>query len=185
MRGLDEALSPGPERARRILDERARILARVPTTPVDEARLKLLLFEIGHQRYGIETAYVLEAVEGSAITPIPGVPDHFLGVTSLRGEVVTTVDLARLTGAPAQPRGGTGLLVFIGQTHADLALFCDTVLDVVALPRAKIIPLPFESTGEQRHLLGTTSDTLLVLDGAAVLDDRRLFVDNHEFGQPA
>src|SRR5258708_884019 len=85
----EEAARLSPERARAILEERARLLGRVP--PAADARgevLQVVTFTLGDERYAIETSHVREVVRpGEGYAPLPGAPAFVFGALNLRGEV--------------------------------------------------------------------------------------------------
>jgi purine-binding chemotaxis protein CheW len=174
--GLDEALSPSPEEVRRILDARARALARGADTGADAGPLLAILsFSLSGERWAIETKYVQSTRRSAGTTRVPGLPDVFCGVESLRGEIMAVIDLARVMGMPAAPRPANGYLIVLGQDQAELAVLCDELFEVTTLPRSALV-----TQGGGRHLAGLTADALLVLDGASLLDDPRLTVDQTE-----
>src|SRR5690606_9550164 len=60
-KAFDEAVHPTPERAREIMDARAKALARAaPAMAPAESSLDVFLFILGRERYGIETRFVHE-----------------------------------------------------------------------------------------------------------------------------
>jgi len=177
-----ETVEPSAEQAAHILDARARLLASASRGDAAEApKIEVLVFVVLGQRYAIETSYVRETVRSAALTPVPGTPPWFLGIDSVRGEIVAVIDLARLFEVPSPPRvASTGLYVVLGKEHVELALHCDEVVDVVSFPRARVVAPPRGVTGSREYIMGMTDDALLVVDGAELLDDPRLFVDQTE-----
>src|SRR6185312_5009031 len=97
----DEAYRLSPERARAILEERARLLARIPPAPpaVGES-LQVVVFRLGDERYALETQYVREVVRLSDYAPLPGAPAFVLGILNLRGEILSVLDLRPFCGVP-------------------------------------------------------------------------------------
>src|SRR3990172_12567895 len=110
-------MSRSPEEVKRILRERAEALAK----PVEEARtptepLELLVFSLAGERYGIETAQVLEVVPLRGLTPVPCTPPFVLGVVNHRGRIRPVLDLRRLfeLATPGVPEGGRVVAVEAG-----------------------------------------------------------------------
>ncbi len=58
--------------------------------------MALLLFRIDDEWYAVKLTDVREIFQDFVITPIPCVPDFILGVTSVRGEILSVTDPARL-----------------------------------------------------------------------------------------
>ncbi|MBK9259407.1 MAG: chemotaxis protein CheW [Polyangiaceae bacterium] len=169
--------------AQRVLEERARLLARASRAPDEsEAGVDVLVFALSGERYAIGVSYVCETIRSTGLTPVPGTPAWFLGVENIRGDIVAVVDLERLFGAgsPADHRDA-GLLIVLGQTHGEFALRCDELVTVTVLPNARVLSTPRLSlSGERRHIVGMTADGILVIDGAALLEDERLVVEQAE-----
>src|SRR5947209_1803679 len=85
------ALRLSPERARAVMDERARALARVPAETAAVRALEAVVFELSGERYALETAHVHEVVRLAGLTPLPGAPDYLAGVTNLRGQILAVI----------------------------------------------------------------------------------------------
>jgi purine-binding chemotaxis protein CheW len=53
---------------------------------------KFIIFSLGGSKYAVPIHQVLEVGEPQRITPVPNVPDWVLGVTNLRGDIISVVD---------------------------------------------------------------------------------------------
>ncbi len=53
---------------------------------------KFIIFSLGDSKYAVPIHQVLEVGEPQRITPVPNVPDWVLGVTNLRGDIISVVD---------------------------------------------------------------------------------------------
>lgn len=182
---ITELLEPSPERARAIMDERARRLAgarakQAAPTPA----LETLGFALGLERYAVESTYVREVVRLVDFTPVPGAPEFLFGITNLRGQVLVLADLRKFFGVRQQGRTDLARVVVLGTDRPELGILADEAHELRSIPLTEI-QNPFESvTGIGReYLLGVTKDALIVLDGARLLADPRLFVgptESHE-----
>jgi purine-binding chemotaxis protein CheW len=166
------------ERTRRILEERARLLARPPPVEVRAAdRLELLVFSLSGETYALETRSVREVARFADFTTVPGASPFLLGVTNLRGEILPVFDLRRLAGIA--PKGLTDLsrLLVLGQDRKELGLLADDVREVKRMRREEILDPPEELAAIGRGLLlGVTKEAEIVLDGEGLLRDPRLFL---------
>ena len=70
-----------------------------------------IVFGLAGARYAVSIRSVLELDRLSPITPVPNTPEFVLGVTNVRGDVVSVLDLRRLLGLPPLARPETGRLV--------------------------------------------------------------------------
>ena len=73
---------------------------------------------------------VSQVVKPPALTWVPRLPDHFLGIVSIRGSVVTLVDLRQLMGldTTSWPKTARILIVEIGEEQ--IGLLVDSVTQV-------------------------------------------------------
>lgn len=173
-RATADALRVSPDRARQMLDERARSLARSPSAPADAAeRIELFAFSLRGERYAFETHYVREVCRPPDATPVPGAPEFLAGVVNLRGEVLAVVDLACALALPASPALAEWLIV-LGTGRAEFGIACDEIGEVRTVAVDALHPAV---DGRNRYVLGVTAEAVVVLDGAALLADERLTVE--------
>jgi purine-binding chemotaxis protein CheW len=173
-----------PERTRAVLEERARALAR-PAAAADAGVLHLVTFALASERYGIEARHVRAVVRLSDYTPVPGAPDFLLGVVNLRGELLAVVDLRKFLGAAVRGVSDLSRVLVLGGDRAEFGILADEAHEVRVLPADAILDPPASVAGIGReYLLGVTADAIIVLDGAVLLRDPRLFIDEGEEAGP-
>jgi purine-binding chemotaxis protein CheW len=178
---IAEAAAPSPERARSLLDERARALAR----PIDEApapgeMLELVAFALGRERYAIESRFVREVSRLLDLTPVPGAPALVRGVTHLRGEILAVVDLRRLFRAGDPGVTDLSRLIVLGAGEPELGILADEVHALEHLAAGEVRSPPEPAGLGRAYLRGVTREALVVLDGDALLASERLFADSPE-----
>lgn len=162
---LRAALEPGvePEQERRVLEERARALARpLPADDDAEERLDLVLFVLGGERFAVDATTVVAAAPLSAPTPVPGTPDVLLGVINQRGRIVPVFDLhGQLT--PETERGELTHVVTVAVDGTMFGIAAEAVL---------------ETTREHGAVGGVTDGLVTVLDLEALAAHPRLRIDD-------
>jgi purine-binding chemotaxis protein CheW len=174
---LDEAQSPAPDEARKVLEARARRLAGAAAATAAGATLRVACFQLGPERYAIELRYLREVSRLRHIAQLPGVPDFVLGVSNVRGEILSVFDLRKLLGVSLRGLTDLARLLVLGRERAELGILVDTVGDVVELAPAQLAPPPETvSARGRRYLRGVTRDALIAIDGRALLDDPELVV---------
>ncbi|WP_309892345.1 chemotaxis protein CheW [Archangium sp.] len=183
--GLDWAAAyqrlDDPEADAALLEERARALARplareARTSPL----LELVHFRSGEQDYALESRFVLEVLRApEQLVPLPGAPEPLRGLTLLHGEVLAVVELAPLFGRMASLTQGPVLVV--GSSRPELGLRADSVEEVLLVSRDTLLPAPATLGNQERALVsGISREGIIVLEGAALLEDGRLFFDISE-----
>jgi purine-binding chemotaxis protein CheW len=171
---------PAPQRVAAILEERARLLARPPAAEVPQSELlELLVFALSGQICAVETRAVREVARFTDFSPVPGAPASLFGVTNLHGEILPVFDLRPLLGiAPTSVTNLSRLLV-LGEEREELGLLADEVQEVRSMRQDEVLEAPEALAATAGAvLLGVTRDAVIVLDGAQLLRDPRLFVRN-------
>jgi purine-binding chemotaxis protein CheW len=176
--GIAELLEPSPESARAIMDERARRLADAGARQVEPTQvLETLGFGLGVERYAVESKHVREVVRLVDFTPVPGAPEFLLGITNLRGQVLVLADLRKFFGLRQQGLSDLARVVVVGTDRPELGILADEAHELRSIPVTEIQDPPESMSGiGSEYLLGVTKDALIVLDGARLLTDPRLFV---------
>ncbi len=182
----EESVRLSPERARAVMGERARLLARVPPrAPEADEVLEVVTFALAGEHYAVETSHVREVVRFGALTPVPGAPDFLAGLVNLRGEILAVFDLRRFFDVADPGRSEQARVIVLGGERAEFGVLADAVHEVTTLRVEEVREPPASVAGAGRdYLRGVTTGALIVLDGAVLLDDRRLFIDQAEEAVP-
>jgi purine-binding chemotaxis protein CheW len=171
-----------PARARAILEERARKEAQSPAAPAAAgAVLEAVVFSLGNEKYALETRFVREVVRLGDYTPLPGSPSFLLGVLNLRGEILAVMDLRSFFGIAEQAQTDFSRVLVLGTERAEFGLLADAAQEVCRLRQDEVLEPPGSVVGAGReYVRGVTREALVFLDGAVLLHDRRLFIDQDE-----
>ena len=102
-----------------------------------------MLLPIGPSRYALPIDAVREVVRLPAITRVPGLPEFVAGLVNVRGRVLAVLDLRPLLHLDV-PRGDRLVLLDGGTAtgRSCVGLVVDAALDLVAIPRRGLQPLP-------------------------------------------
>lgn len=179
---LESADHLTPQQIKSLMDQRARQLARVPDKAIDTSELlEVVRFRIGKEELAIETQFVVEQLMRSkGITLIPETDEYFVGITNLRGEIITVVDLGRFLGIPSRVSNASPLLVLGRSGKPECAILVESLLHVETIRKNEILE-PSGGLGAVIELLiGCTSQAVMILAGEAVLKCERLFIDQNE-----
>ena len=170
-----------PDGRREVLDQRARVLARVPEEPPRAGEvLELVGFVLAGERYGIESRFVREVARLSRFTPVPGTPAFVLGVTNLRGEILALFDLRHLLGVVTEGVTDLGRIVVLGEHRREFGLLADAASEILWVPGASLAQ-PATTWG-RTYVRGVSPDGVIVLSGEALLRDPQLTLDTGPIG---
>jgi purine-binding chemotaxis protein CheW len=171
-----------PEQAQAVMQERARALARVPARPPDAAEvIEVATFSLAKELYAIETRHVCEVARFVDVTPVAGAPDFFAGLLNLRGEILAVFDVRRFFGLPAAGVSDLSRVIVLGRERVEFGMLADALGEVRSLRIDELHELPGSVAGISREFVrGVTAGAMIVLDGAVMLRDERLFIDQAE-----
>ncbi len=144
--------------------------------PQDELSLgvKHVLFVLDDTPYAVPMQNVLELQRLPRITPLPSVPAWLRGVTNLRGEVLSIVDLRSLLGLPDTTNAVSQRLIVVRSTQEEIATgwIVDRVIGIRRLTMEDMQPCSALTTGAAVRFLSGLVDCEGQL--VAVLDVNRV-----------
>lgn len=85
-------------------------------------RLKHVLFVLEGTQYAVPLGNVLEIQRLPQITALPHVPAWLRGVTNMRGDILSVVDLRMLLGIAPAERSGDERMVVVKSTSEEIAI---------------------------------------------------------------
>jgi purine-binding chemotaxis protein CheW len=174
------SLTPDPAAVARILDDRARTLARVPAGDTPVAALTLIAFRLGGETYAIEAAYLREVVPLKDLTPLPGTPAFVCGIINLRGQIRSVIDLLRFLDLPAATGTAAPAQVLMVQAGAmEVGIQAESVLGVQILTAGTLQPVPPTLGGRgAAYCQGVALPHMTVLDAVKLLADPAIVVND-------
>ncbi len=89
-----------------------------------------LCFTLGGEEYGVDLKLVSQVVKPPPVTRVPRLPSHFLGVVSIRGDVITLMDLRELMGVGNTEWPRTARILIVDTQGEPIGLLVDSVTQV-------------------------------------------------------
>lgn len=196
--GSDAAIDDTPqEKLEAIWTQRALQLARVPVEEEQGEQLEVLLIRLGREVLGVEVRYVVEIRQDEPVTRVPRVPSWVVGVTNLRGRILSVVDMRLFLGLPAEPvhkdhheeTSAARYLVEVESPEMELVFQVDDVLGVESLAVSNIQtesglihalpPEYLRGVVKQEGEAQRASTTVSILNLNALLTDPRLLINDY------
>ncbi|AKT42406.1 chemotaxis protein CheW [Chondromyces crocatus] len=104
-------------------------------------RREYLAFLLAGETYAAPVKEIREIVKPPPLTPVPRAPDSTMGIVSVRGQLVTVIDLRRrLRLAESQASRRTRILLVEAPWGEQLGLYVDEVQQVYRLSDAEVEP---------------------------------------------
>jgi purine-binding chemotaxis protein CheW len=175
---MERVMTPGIDDKKRLLKERARTLAQEDVQVYAGLQyLEVVEFRLAGEVYGIETSYIREVYPLKELVPIPGTPPFFLGITSVRGQILSVIDIKRFFDLPDKGLTELDKVVIVRSGEVELGIRADVVLGMWSIPRGDIQPsLPTLKGVRDKYLRGITKDAVIILDIQKLLADENLIV---------
>jgi len=144
-----------------------------------ENQLELLTFVIAGEQYAVDIERIVEIVTPRPVTRIPNADSSVVGIISLRGTIVTLVDVRRKLRHPAAGEAGAETrIVVIDFRHEIVGFIVDRVLRVVKSVAGSIEAHPVVHTTELddsiRGVFRAGGALTILLDLDKLLDHRAL-----------
>src|SRR5260221_5491398 len=114
-----------------VLRRRAEQLAKLPLAPgLAGDFIEVLACRLGTERYAVETRCLRAVQWVSGVTAVPCTPGFVVGIVSVRGEIVTLLDLAAMIGHGAWSSVDPAPVLLLGLPGIRSGLVVDEVLGV-------------------------------------------------------
>ena len=162
-------------RARRVLLERARMLARVPNQSVRAAdEIEVAVCTVGSESFGFPMHLLREIVPLPTVTALPFAPECLLGIAQVRGTLLSVFDMAKLSQVKgtSNPRH----LVVVEAPEGAIGFSVDEVLTCRNVSPSALQGKASGHT-ERKAALGLTPDLVVIVDVPALLGLPELVIE--------
>jgi len=170
--------TPAPEEKKRILRERAKALALEPKKDEPPQQpIEILEFVLAYERYGVETRHVREVYPLKELTPVPCTPPFVLGIISVRGQILSVLDIKKFFDLPEKGLTDLNKVIILHNDAMEFGILADVILGVRSVPLRDIQPsLPTLTGVREEYLKGVTGERLVILDAGKLLSSRKIIV---------
>jgi purine-binding chemotaxis protein CheW len=117
-------------------------------------QLELLTFHIAGEQYALDIEHIVEIVPPRDATRVPNADASIVGIISLRGTIVTIVDVRQtLRHPPSGALGPDARVVVVQYGGETLGFVVDRVVRVVKVDRTAVEPHPIVHSSEQSEAI--------------------------------
>jgi len=175
---MERVITPGIDDKKRLLKARAKKLSQeVIQVDAGQQCIEIVEFQLAGEKYGIEASNVREVYPLKELVPVPGTPTFFLGITSVRGQILSVIDIKGFFDLPDKGLTELDKVVIVQSGDVELGIRADVVLGMRVIPRGDIqASLPTLTGIREKYLSGITKDTVIILDIQKLLNDESLIV---------
>jgi len=166
------------EEQKTILRARAESLARETTKEEStEGFLEIVEFVLAYEKYGIESQYIREVYPLKDFTLLPCTPSFVLGITNVRGQIFSIIDIKKLFDLPDKGLTDLNRILITKSSGMNLGIIADLIVGIRMVPIHEIQPsLPTLTDKRTEYLKGVTNDMIVILDAEKILSDPRIIV---------
>lgn len=130
------------------------------------AEIKVIVFKLGHEEYGIEVDKVQTIERMMPITRVPKTLTFVKGVINLRGVIIPVIDLRGRFGIPEAEHTDQTRIIIVSANEMEVGFIVDSANDVIDL-NTDIIDSPPDVVGgiKAKYLQGVAriSETRLLV----------------------
>jgi purine-binding chemotaxis protein CheW len=162
----------------KILKSRARELAAEPEQQkIGEEYLEVVEFVLAYEKYGIDSSYVCEVYPLKEFTPLPCTPPFVVGITNVRGQIISVIDIKDFFNLPTQGLTNLNRIIVVQTPEMELGILADAIMGVRLISVNEIqSALPTLTDIRSKYLRGVTKDHLVILDVENILRDPEIIV---------
>ena len=162
---------------RNILKARAMALAKKPENKEANEYIEVVEFLLASERYGIQSAYVIEVYPLKDLTPVPCTPKFVAGIINVRGRIISVIDIKKFFDLHEKGISDLNKVIIIHNSMMEFGILADAVLGAGQIPLRDIQPsLPTLTGIRAEYLKGVTKEMLVVLDAEKILSDKKIVV---------
>ena len=161
-----------------IFRTRTRELAEEPIEEKKrEEYLEVVEFILAYERYGIESSYIREVYPLKDFTPIPCTPPFVVGISNIRGQILSVINIKEFFGLPAKGLSNLNRVIIVHLADMEVGILADGIVGIrLILPGDIQTSLPTLTDRRSEYLRGVTADRLAILDVEKILSDPRIIV---------
>jgi purine-binding chemotaxis protein CheW len=140
--------SPKLDQFKQIAGKRREGFIEQEAETISAEQIELLTFIIAGEQYAVSIDHLVEIITPRGATPVPNADPTIVGIISLRGTMVTVIDVRRKLRHPQRGIGNDTRIIVAERGSEVLGFEVDRVLRVVKVDSAAIEPHPVVHSSE-------------------------------------
>lgn len=167
----------GADNKGELLKARAIALAKKPEKKDSDEYIEVVEFQLAHEKYAIQSAFISEVYPLKELTPVPCTPQFVAGIINVRGKIISVIDIKKFFELPGKGITDLNKVIIIHNGLLEFGILADAVLGATQIPLRDIQPsLPTLTGIRAEYLRGVTKEGLVVLDAEKILSDKKIVV---------
>ncbi len=122
-----------------LLEQSMEMMQRDKIIFIDEEKEKLVIFSLASRLFAFYGRDLKEIIKYEDASWVPGMPDFFLGLINLRGDIESVIDIGFLFGVEEAEKGWSHVLI-TQNNGVRTGIVVDSIQDVVDIPVTALHP---------------------------------------------
>jgi purine-binding chemotaxis protein CheW len=151
----------------------------VPDPDSETGAVAVLAVLAGDEAYGFPLSVVREILVPPPLTEVPRAPEHFLGVISVRGQIITLIDLPKMLNLEVEQTEPYGRVLLVDNGEELIGVAVDSVIQVYRMEPGDIEYASAMSAELSEYVVGVgrvpsqsssdAQDMLILIDPVSLL----------------
>jgi purine-binding chemotaxis protein CheW len=171
-----ENLFPHDDVDRQVLERRSKHLQQQKDLVEDDKLDIFLQFRAGNEMFGIPYQYTDEIIQPNRITPVPCVPDFFLGVINRQGILLSIVNINHFLSIEMDKMANP-MVIVVKNSTLSLGLRVDEIIGNTMFNMSKLTPAIISETISNDFFLGIYQGQVTLINMENFLSNPSLNVD--------
>lgn len=165
-------------RTKQLLKDRAMALAEEQTQEDEKLEhIEVVEFVLSWEHYGIDSSFIREVYPLKEFTPVPCTPDFVIGITNIRGQILSVIDIKKFFGLPDKGLTDLNRVIIVEAPRMELGILADRINGIRRIRCQDLqSQLPTLTGIRADFLRGVTEDRMVVLDVEKILNDSKIIV---------
>ena len=162
---------------------RAQMRARAQALAAERApaadAVDMVEFELAAWRLAIDAVHVHEVRHLRDLTGVPCTPPFVSGIINAHGRILAVIDLKKLLALPESGISDQNTVIILRHADVEFGILADRIVGTTRLRLSGLQPVPSGLVGARAPCVrGVMPDGIVVLDGARLLAEKDLVVDD-------
>jgi purine-binding chemotaxis protein CheW len=138
---------------------------------------KFLELSLAGEIFAVEIKFVKEVYSLRKLIEIPCTPSFVRGVTNLRGQILSVIDLMAFLGLETIESRQSNKVIVVSNANMELGILCEEIVGVRSVSKELIRnDVPLLAGAGQDFFLGLTDKGVVVLNLEKIMSDERIIV---------
>jgi purine-binding chemotaxis protein CheW len=165
----------------KILKERAIRLSLPDEPNIKPSFIEVIRFCLMSREYAVEMKYIREVIKTRQIAPVPGTPDYIAGICSVRGEIISLVDLRLILSIKDEGLSDMSQVIVLHNGDTIFGILADRVLGIDMIKSDDETGLHQGRELLIKKVITKDNESLDILNVQALFKDPRMVIDDLEY----